>query len=153
MIAATRSRIELERLLDASETLQAGGKNTGKKKNTKAPKKATGSKKPSKQLFNKAKPTKKTTKMPVRTSAEVLAQIKTLYMDLYNDPKQAKKLDRPLPDRMELLNTWTRYSAYELEQLLVDIMEKYGPPQGLSKAKARERVADLREAYRDVCKT
>ena len=150
MNAATRSRIELERLLDASETLQAGGKKTGKKKNTKAPQKAT--KKSSKQ-FNKAKPKTKTTKMPVRTSAEVLAQIKTLYMDLYNDPKQAKKLDRPLPDRMELLNTWTRYSAYELEQLLVDIMEKYGPPQGLSKAKARERVADLREAYRDVCKT
>ena len=84
----------------------------------------------------------------IRTIDEVVNDMILTYKEL----SQNGCLDvNPLAKQLNAVERWkAKYNIFELESLLLDILEKYGQ---ISKSSYSTRSRKLRKLYNNVCKT
>ncbi len=84
----------------------------------------------------------------IRTIDEVVNEMILTYKEL----SQNGLIDvKTLAKQLNAVERWrAKYNVFELESLLLDILEKYGQ---ISKSSYSTRSCKLRKLYNDVCKT
>ena len=86
--------------------------------------------------------------MPPRTPSDIATHLHTLYTSLHT--QNIIDADKLALQRQRIPQWVDRYTAFDLEIIVLDVMVEYGQ---LSDATRRARTKELRAVYHGVCST